>query len=92
MTLSNETLNSETKPEARKAHLLNDQSFKRLLKIQKEVAKETGWMPSLSTLVNALVNTDNLVFLKEYILSEFEANKKTNTDHTGKTDSIQESV
>jgi hypothetical protein len=92
MTLSNETLNSETKPEARKAHLLNDHSFKRLLKIQKEVAKETGWMPSLSTLVNALVNTDNLAFLKKYILCEFEANKKTNTENTEKTESIQESV
>jgi hypothetical protein len=79
MTSPHETLNSETKAESRKNHLLNDQSFKKLLKIQKEIANETGWMPSLSTLVNALVNTNNLSLLKATILEEFETNKKTNT-------------
>ena len=41
-----------------------------------------GWMPSLSTLVNALVNTENLILLKENILAEFETNKKTNIENT----------
>lgn len=95
MTLSNETLNSENKPEARKNHLLNDQSFKKLLKIQREIAKITGWMPSLSTLVNTLVNTDNLILLKAEILEEFENNKKTHTEttqNTEKTESTTESI
>lgn len=95
MTLPDETMNAENKAEARKNHLLNDQSFKKLLKIQKEVAKETGWMPSLSTLVNALVNPDNLILLKAEILEEFENNKKThteNTKNTARTESTTESI
>jgi hypothetical protein len=95
MTSSNEILNSEIKTETRKNHLLNDHSFKRLLKVQREVAEITGWMPSLSTLVNGLVNTDNLILLKADILYEFEANKKTNTENmenSGKIESTTESV
>ena len=82
MTSTNETFNSEIKPETRKTHLLNDRSFKILLQLQKEVAQKMGWMPSLSTLVNALVNTENLILLKENILAEFETNKKTNIENT----------
>lgn len=89
MTSPHETFNPEIKAETRKNHLLNDQSFKRLLKIQKEIAQKAGWMPSLGTLVNALVNTENLILLKEHILNEFEANKKTKTENT---ESINESV
>ena len=54
-------------------------------KLQKEVAQKIGWMPSLSTLVNALVNTENLILLKENILAEFETNKKTNIENTENT-------
>lgn len=92
MTSPHETLNPAIKAEARKNHLLNDHSFKNLLRLQKEIAKETGWMPSLSTLVNALVNTDNLIFLKQAILDEFEANKKVNTEHTEEIESHHESI
>ena len=40
MTSTNETFNSEIKPETRKTHLLNDRSFKILLQLQKEVAQK----------------------------------------------------
>lgn len=92
MMSPHETVAPEIKAEARKNHLLNDHSFKKLLKLQKEIAKDTGWMPSLSTLVNALVTTDNLIFLKQAILDEFEANKKTNTDHTEETPSHSDPI
>ncbi len=100
MTSPHETMHAETKTEVRKNHLLNDHSFKRLLKVQREIAQITGWMPSLSTLVNGLVNTDNLILLKEDILYEFESNKKTNTEitnteinqNTENTESTPESV
>ena len=52
-----------------KKHLLNDQSFEALTQLQKEIVRETGWMPSLNKLVNALVNTKTLLYLKEIMLA-----------------------
>ena len=53
----------------KKTHLLNDQSFEALTQLQKEIVRETGWMPSLNKLVNALVNTKTLLYLKEIMLT-----------------------
>jgi hypothetical protein len=58
----------------KKKHLLNDQSFEALTQLQKEIVRETGWMPSLNKLVNALVNTKTLLYLKKIML-------KTVKDH-----------
>lgn len=58
----------------KKKHLLNDKSFEALTQLQKEIVRETGWMPSLNKLVNALVNTKTLLYLKKIML-------KTVKDH-----------
>lgn len=52
----------------KKNHLLNDQSFEALTQLQKEIVRETGWMPSLNKLVNTLVNTKTLLYLKKIML------------------------
>ena len=54
-----------------KKHLLSDFSFDALVKLQKEIAEQTGWLPSLYKLVNALINTDTLPYLKELILADW---------------------
>ncbi len=53
----------------KKNHLLNDQSFEALTQLQKEIVRETGWMPSFNKLVNALVNTKTLLYLKKIMLT-----------------------
>ena len=53
----------------KKKHLLNDQSFEALTQLQKEIVRETGWMPSLNKLVNALINTKTLLYLKKIMLT-----------------------
>ena len=69
----------EGKTSQNKKHLLNDVSFNVLVELQKEIAQETGWMPSLNKLVNALVNTQNLFSLKETVLMEVK-DRKNNTN------------
>lgn len=60
----------ESTASQKKRHLLSDASFDALVELQKEIAQETGWMPSLYKLVNALVNTQTLFYLKEAMLME----------------------
>ena len=55
----------------KKRHLLSDPSFDALVKLQKEIAEQIRWMPSLYKLVNTLINTDTLPYLKELILAEW---------------------
>lgn len=55
-----------------KKHLLSDYSFDSLVKLQKEIAEKTEWLPSLYKLVNMLINTDTLPYLKELILAEWD--------------------
>ena len=54
-----------------KKRLLSDPSFDRLVELQKEIAEQIGWLPSLFKLVNTLINTDTLPYLKERILAEW---------------------
>ncbi len=68
----NESLKKDEKTgikSQKKKHLLNDQSFEALTQLQKEIVRETGWMPSLNKLVNALVNTKTLLYLKKIMLT-----------------------
>ncbi len=60
----------------KKTHLLNDHSFDALVQLQQEIAAETGWMPTLNKLVNALVNGQTLPYLKKIILQEFDDRQK----------------
>jgi hypothetical protein len=60
-----------TNSDRKKRHLLSDSSFDVLVELQKEIAEQTGWLPSLYKLVNTLINTDTLPYLKELILAEW---------------------
>lgn len=74
MSINNEIdkKTGEEKSTFKKNHLLNPQSFDVLVKLQKEIAEEAGWMPSLGKLVNALINDDNILMLKKKMLTEFK--------------------
>lgn len=61
-----------------KLKLFNPDSFAALRKIQAEIARETGWQPSLNNLANALVNPDTLLYLKEMMLLEFKNRSDVN--------------
>ena len=73
----------------KKRHLLSDPSFDALVKLQKEIAEQIRWMPSLYKLVNTLINTDTLPYLKELILAEWHHRQrpllKSSTTETTKT-------
>jgi hypothetical protein len=72
-----------------KKHLLSDPSFDALVELQKEIAEQTGWLPSLYKLINTLINTDTLPYLKELILAEWHHRQrpplKPSTTDTTKT-------
>jgi hypothetical protein len=73
----------------KKRHLLSDPSFDSLVELQKEIAEQIRWMPSLYKLVNTLINTDTLPYLKELILAEWHHRQqpsfKPSTTDTTKT-------
>jgi hypothetical protein len=82
---TDQNVNSDQK----KKRLLSDPSFDALVKLQQEIAEQIRWMPSLYKLVNTLINTDTLPYLKELILAEWHHRQqpsfKPSTTDTTKT-------